>query len=125
MSCCQGTSASADHGTDPCTQAAPSNPLLAPASLGTAPKPRVAANWQETRASRPSRAATAAARAPSLLAEEDLQHVAVLDLVGLALRPETTGLLRLGHRAEVEQVFVGHRFGADEAPGEVGVDGTS
>ena len=55
-------------------------------------------------------------------AEEDLQHVAILHLVGLALGAEAARLPRLGHRAELEQVLVGHGLGADEALREVGVD---
>lgn len=57
-----------------------------------------------------------------LLAEQDLEHVAVLDLVGLALRAQPAVLARLGHRAELEEVLVGDRLGPDEAPRQVGVD---
>jgi len=57
-----------------------------------------------------------------LLREEDLEHVAVLDEVGLALGAQAAVLARLGHRAELEEVLVGHRLGPDEAPGQVGVD---
>src|SRR5436190_6147827 len=56
-------------------------------------------------------------------AEEDLDDVAVLHPVGLALGAELARLLRLGHRAEAEQVLVRDGLRADEALGEVGMDG--
>ena len=50
-----------------------------------------------------------------LAAEQDLEHVAVLDPVGLPLRAQAPRLLRLAHRAELEQVLVRDGLGPDEA----------
>jgi hypothetical protein len=58
----------------------------------------------------------------TLLREEDLQHVAVLDEVGLALGAQPAVLARLSHRTQLEQVLVSDRLGPDEAPGKVRVD---
>ena len=49
-----------------------------------------------------------------LLAEQDLHDIAVVHLVGLALRAQPPVLARLGHRPERDEVLVGDGLGADE-----------
>ena len=61
-------------------------------------------------------------RCTRLLAEEDLQHVPVAHLVGLAFGAQAPVLACLGHRAERDEVLVRHGLGSDEALGEVRVD---
>src|SRR5207245_5085536 len=54
--------------------------------------------------------------------EADLEHVAVDDLVVLPLDPQPALFLRLGPRADVEEVLPEDHLGPDEAALEVGVD---
>src|SRR5664280_2029610 len=57
------------------------------------------------------------------LREEDLDDVAVADAVCLSLRPQPAVAACLPHGPERHEIFVEDRLGADEAAGEVGVDG--
>ena len=84
----------------------------APAARAAASATRSSIGWRP----RGTKAAT------GLPAEEDLDDVAVLDPVRLALRAEPAGLARVGHRAERQQVLVGDGLGPDEALGEIRVD---
>ena len=63
------------------------------------------------------------ARAGGSDVEADLDDVAVLHLVVLALGAQLGHLARLGERAELDQVVVVDYLGANEAAREVGVDG--
>ena len=58
-----------------------------------------------------------------LLAEEDLDNVAVPDDVGLALGTELAVLARLRHGLEVQQILVRNHLSTDEATGQIGVNG--
>lgn len=58
-----------------------------------------------------------------LLAEEDLDDIAVLDRVRLALGPKLAVLARLCHGPQRKQVLVLNHFRANEASGQVGVNG--
>ena len=54
--------------------------------------------------------------------EADVEHVAVLDDVRLALEPLRPALRRLCVRAGIEQVVPADHLAADESAGDVGVD---
>src|SRR5512141_2478535 len=54
--------------------------------------------------------------------EADVQHVAVLDDVGLAFEPLLAMLRDLGVRAELDEVAPVDDLTANEAPGDVRVD---
>src|SRR5207302_1922096 len=56
--------------------------------------------------------------------EADLEHVAVLDLVVLALDAQATRVLGGVPRAELEQLVPSDDLGTDEASLQVGVDDT-
>src|ERR1035437_6289958 len=58
----------------------------------------------------------------TLLAEKDLDYVAVLDDVSLALGAKLAVLARLRHGLEREEILVRDHFGADEAARQVRVD---
>ncbi len=57
--------------------------------------------------------------------EAELQHVAVLDDVFLALDPELAGLAGLGFGAQGNQVLEGDGLGGDEAALKIAVDDAS
>ena len=91
--------------------------------------PSSAAPWsgspsRRPRASRPPRPRAADRRpcSPPSRAEQEVQHVAVLHPVGLALGAEPAGLAGAGLAAERDIVVVGDGLGADEALLEVAVD---
>src|SRR5690606_39977280 len=54
--------------------------------------------------------------------EAEMQDVAFLHPVFLALQPQPAGLARAGFAAVADEVVVGNGLGADEALLEVGVD---
>ena len=58
----------------------------------------------------------------TLVAEEEVQHVAVLHPVGLAFRSHPAGLFRPLLAAEADEVVVGDGLGPDEAALEIAVD---
>src|SRR6266571_7803959 len=59
---------------------------------------------------------------PSLDVEPDVEHVAVLHLVGLALEPLQAATRRLRVRAGLDEVVPADHLTADEAASDVGVD---
>src|SRR5581483_7898418 len=79
-----------------------------------------------TSPSRTSQAVPPACRLPAPISdvEADLEHVAVLDLVLLALDAELAELLRLRPRPDVEQVVPVDHLGADETTLQVRMDDT-
>ena len=60
----------------------------------------------------------------SLYVYQEVNYVAILDLIRLALRAERPFLAALGGATAAAQVIVGNNLGADEAPHKVGVDST-
>src|SRR5688500_10585093 len=54
--------------------------------------------------------------------EQDVEHVAVADLVGLALQTLQAAALGLGMGARDQEVIARYDLGPDEAPLDIGVD---
>src|SRR5205823_2055241 len=103
---------------------APSRPSRPRSPRSRLPKPSATSSVANTSPSRTSQATALHRRSGpgESDVEADLEHVAVDDLVILALHPQLPGLLGFVPRAQLEQLVPADDLGPDETPLQVGVD---